>query len=80
MVVVVPREADVGAARDRLARELAGFVKLDGDVHIGTAAVVADALRARVALGVDRFMVMFGDFGSVEQLEAFASGVLPHLA
>jgi probable F420-dependent oxidoreductase len=80
MVVLVRREAEVGAARERLARELAGFVKLDGDVHLGTAEQVADALRARVALGVRRFMVMFGDFGSAEQLEAFATEVLPRLA
>lgn len=80
MVELVARESDIPAARDRLARELAGFVKLDGDVHIGTAEMVADGLRSRVALGVERFMVMFGDFGSVEQLEAFAAGVLPRLA
>lgn len=80
MVELVARESDIPAARDRLARELAGFVKLDGDVHIGTAEMVADGLRARVALGVERFMVMFGDFGSVEQIEAFAAGVLPRLA
>lgn len=80
MVELVERESDVPAARERLARELAGFVKLDGDVHIGTADMVADALRARAALGVARFMVMFGDFGSVAQLEAFAAGVLPRLA
>lgn len=79
MVVLVSREAEITSARERIARELAGFVKLDGDVHIGTAAMVADALRARAALGVDRLMVMFGDFGSVEQLEAFAAGVLPRL-
>ena len=79
MVELVARESDVPGARDRLARDLAGFVKLDGDVHIGTAEMVADALRARAALGVERFMVMFGDFGSVEQLEAFAAGVLPRL-
>lgn len=79
MVVLVAREADIPAARERIARELAGFVKLDGDVHIGTAEMVADALRARVALGVERLIVMFGDFGSVEQLESFAAGVLPRL-
>ncbi|MBY0279561.1 LLM class flavin-dependent oxidoreductase [Candidatus Binatia bacterium] len=79
MVVLVSREAEIPPARDRIARELAGFVKLDGDVHIGTAEMVAGALRARAALGVGRFMVMFGDFGSVEQLEAFAVDVLPQL-
>ncbi len=79
MVVLVEREDQIGAARERIARELAGFVKLDGDVHLGTPAMVADALRARVALGVERFMVMFGDFGSPEQLEAFAREVLPRL-
>ena len=79
MVELVDRESDIPAARDRLGRELAGFVKLDGDVHIGTAEMVADALRARAALGVARFMVMFGDFGSAGQLEAFAAGVLPRL-
>jgi probable F420-dependent oxidoreductase len=79
MVVLVRREADVPAARERIARELPGFVKLDGDVHLGTAEFVADALRARAALGVQRFMVMFGDFGSAEQLEAFAREVLPQL-
>lgn len=80
MVVLVERADQIAAARDRIARELAGFVKLDGDVHLGTAEMVADALRARTVLGVERFMVMFGDFGSVEQLEAFASDVLPLLA
>jgi probable F420-dependent oxidoreductase len=80
MVVLVRREAEVAAARERVARELAGFVKLDGDVHLGTAEAVADALRARVALGVQRFMVMFGDLGSPEQLELFATDVLPRLA
>ncbi|MBM4242214.1 MAG: LLM class flavin-dependent oxidoreductase [Deltaproteobacteria bacterium] len=80
MVVLVSREAEIPAARERIGRELAGFVKLDGDVHIGTGEMVADALRARAALGVQRFMVMFGDFGSVEQIEAFAAGVLPGLA
>jgi probable F420-dependent oxidoreductase len=80
MVVVLERESDAPAARERLLRELAGFVKLDGDVHLGTAEVVADALRSRAALGVRRFMVMFGDFGSAEQLELFARGVLPLLA
>jgi probable F420-dependent oxidoreductase len=79
MVVLVAREADIPAARERIARELAGFVKLDGDVHIGTAPMVAEALRARIALGVERLIVMFGDFGSAEQLEAFATGVLPQL-
>jgi len=80
MVVLVEREDQIGPARERIARELAGFVKLDGDVHLGTPAMVADALRARAALGVERFMVMFGDFGSAEQLEAFARGVVPGLA
>lgn len=80
MVVLVDNEAGIPAARERVARELAGFVQLDGDVHLGTAEMVADALRARVALGVERLMVMFGDFGSAEQLEAFAAGVLPRLA
>lgn len=80
MVVLVAREDQIAAARERIARELAGFVKLDGDVHLGTAEMVADALRARVALGVERFMVMFGDFGSPEQLESFAREVLPRLA
>lgn len=79
MVVLVAREADVPAARERIARDLAGFVKLDGDVHIGTAPMVAEALRGRIALGVERLIVMFGDFGSAEQLEAFATGVLPQL-
>jgi len=79
MVVLVERESEVAAARARIARELAGFVKLDGDVHLGTAEAVADALRARAALGVSRFMVMFGDFGSPGQLEAFARDVLPRL-
>jgi probable F420-dependent oxidoreductase len=79
MVVLLAREAEIPAARERIARDLAGFVKLDGDVHIGTAEMVADALRARAALGVERLIVMFGDFGSDEQLEAFATGVLPRL-
>lgn len=79
MVVLVSRAADIPAARERVACELGGFVKLDGDVHIGTTEMVADALRARAALGVERFMVMFGDFGSAEQLEAFAADVLPRL-
>ena len=80
MVVLVQRESEVAAARERIARELPGFVKLDGDVHLGTAEAVADALAARAALGVRRFMVMFGDLGSAEQLEAFAGTVLPRLA
>lgn len=80
MVALVERESDIPAARERIAHELAGFVKLDGDVHIGTAEMVTEALRARVGLGVERFMVMFADMGSVEQIEAFARGVLPGLA
>jgi probable F420-dependent oxidoreductase len=80
MVALVRREADVATARERIARELVGFVKLDGDVHLGTPELVADALCARAALGVQRFMVMFTDFGSAEQLELFAREVMPRLA
>ncbi|HEY8516803.1 MAG TPA: LLM class flavin-dependent oxidoreductase [Candidatus Binatia bacterium] len=79
MVELGRNAAEVERARERLARELAGFVKLDGDVHLGTPEQVADALRARAALGVQRFMVMFGDFGSPEQLELFAREVMPRL-
>lgn len=79
MVVLAASEREVERARERTARELAGFVKLDGDVHIGTPARVVDGLRARRKLGVERFMVMFGDFGSEEQLELFAREVLPVL-
>jgi len=56
MVAVARSEAEVGRERERIARDLAGFVKLDGDVHLGTPPQVADALRARAALGVERFM------------------------
>lgn len=79
MVSVVREEAAAARERERIARELAGFVKLDGDVHIGTPAQVAEALRGRAALGVERFMVMFADFGGEEQLELFAREVLPLL-
>ncbi len=79
LVSVVRDDAAAARERDRIARDLAGFVRLDGDVHIGTPEQVADALRARPALGVERFMVMFADFGSEEQLELFAREVLPLL-
>ena len=47
MVELVDRESDIPAARPAPGASSAGFVKLDGDVHIGTAEmVVADATRA----------------------------------
>jgi len=79
MVAVARSEAEITRERERIARDLAGFVKLDGDVHLGTPEQVADALRARAALGVERLMVMFADFGSEAQLELFAREVLPLL-
>jgi alkanesulfonate monooxygenase SsuD/methylene tetrahydromethanopterin reductase-like flavin-dependent oxidoreductase (luciferase family) len=48
-------------------------------VHVGTPEQVAEALRERIALGVDAFMVMFGDHGSREQIALFADRVLPLL-
>lgn len=80
VMVQLGRDAtEVEQSRARLSRELAGFVKLDGDVHLGTPDRVAAALRARAASGVQRFMVMFGDFGGEGQLELFAREVVPRL-
>jgi alkanesulfonate monooxygenase SsuD/methylene tetrahydromethanopterin reductase-like flavin-dependent oxidoreductase (luciferase family) len=80
-VVVVVGETAAEVARERGRAELimAGFAKFDGDVHVGTPEEVADALRARAALGVRHFMVMFGDFGGDAQIELFAERVLPLL-
>jgi alkanesulfonate monooxygenase SsuD/methylene tetrahydromethanopterin reductase-like flavin-dependent oxidoreductase (luciferase family) len=78
-VVVGATERDVARELDRARRSLAGFARFDGDVHVGTPEQVADALRGRAALGVDAFMVMFGDFGSREQIALFAESVLPLL-
>jgi alkanesulfonate monooxygenase SsuD/methylene tetrahydromethanopterin reductase-like flavin-dependent oxidoreductase (luciferase family) len=79
MVVVGATEADVARRLDVARQALAGFAQFDGDVHVGTAEQVAGALLARRAAGVDSFMVMFGDFGSDDQIDLFAERVLPLL-
>lgn len=79
VVVVGATEADVVRRLAEARRVLGGFARFDGDVHVGTPEQVADALRARRAQGVDSFMVMFGDFGSAEQIDLFGERVLPLL-
>lgn len=79
VVVVGANAAEVARERERAGRIMAGFAQFDGDVHVGTPEEVADALRGRIALGVRHFMVMFGDFGSDEQIALFAERVLPLL-
>ena len=46
----------------------------------GRGAPLFYALRARQALGVAEVAIMFGDFGSSEQLELFATEVMPLLS
>ena len=80
LVVLGRNEVEVRREKERAQRSLGEFARFDGDVHVGTPAEVAAALRQRIDLGVEAFMVMFGDFGSAEQIELFSSEVLPALA
>jgi alkanesulfonate monooxygenase SsuD/methylene tetrahydromethanopterin reductase-like flavin-dependent oxidoreductase (luciferase family) len=80
LVVLGRTDADVRRQRENAVAALGSFARFDGDVHVGRAEEVAAALAARQALGVDRLMVMFGDFGSPEQIELFADEVLPRIA
>jgi len=76
VIVVVGRsEAEVARERARAAEVLKTFADLDSDVHVGTPEQVAESLRRRQALGVSLLTVMFGDFGSAEQVECFAAEV-----
>jgi alkanesulfonate monooxygenase SsuD/methylene tetrahydromethanopterin reductase-like flavin-dependent oxidoreductase (luciferase family) len=79
LVVLGATERDVERELERARRSLGSFAQFDGDVHFGTPEAVADALRGRAALGVEAFQVMFGDFGSPEQIALFAERVLPLL-
>lgn len=79
LVVVGRGERGVREARERAMERIGGFARFDGDCHVGEPEQVAEALRARAALGVGEFAIMFGDFGSPEQLELFASEVRPLL-
>lgn len=79
VVVLGATDADVARNLEIARRRLGGFVQFDGDVHVGTAEQLRAVLRDRRAAGVDSFMVMFGDFGSDEQIELFAEHVLPDL-
>ncbi len=80
VVVVVGRSDDevrreTGRARDALGE----FARFDGDVHVGRPEQVAEALLGRRALGVETVLVMFGDWGSREQIDLFGREVLPLL-
>jgi len=80
VIVVVGRDAaEVRRERAVAEERLASFARFDGDVHVGTPAEVAAALRARADLGVQSFAVMFGDYGGAEQIELFAREVVPLL-
>jgi len=79
LVVLGRDEAAVRREKERAQQSLGAFAQFDGDVHVGTPPQVAEALRARLDLGVESLMVMFGDFGSAEQIELFANEVLPAL-
>jgi probable F420-dependent oxidoreductase len=79
LVVVGRSPAEVRRERERAEQKLGGFARFDGDCHVGTPAEVAEALLARLELGVRAFAVMFGDFGSDDQIELFATEVLPLL-
>lgn len=80
VVVVVGRgEDEIRRETERAREALGSFARFDGDVHVGSPEQVVDGLRARKALGVDSFIVMFGDWGSAEQIEIFGTEVLPHL-
>jgi len=79
LVVVGRGERGVREARERALLRIGGFARFDGDCHVGEPAQVAESLRARAELGVGEFAIMFGDFGSPEQLELFASEVRPLL-
>jgi alkanesulfonate monooxygenase SsuD/methylene tetrahydromethanopterin reductase-like flavin-dependent oxidoreductase (luciferase family) len=63
-----PREVEVAARR-----RFEGW----GGLTIGSPAVVAEALGADVAAGVERFILQFHDFGQPASLEAFAADVVP---
>ena len=80
LVVVGRGERGVREARERAMERIGGFARFDGDCHVGEPAEVAEALRARQALGVAEVAIMFGDFGSSEQLELFATEVMPLLS
>ena len=78
VIVVVGRGAADVARERRVAEErLRGFARFDGDVHVGTPGEIAESLRARADLGVQAVAVMFGDFGSPEQIELFATEIAP---
>ncbi len=80
VVVVVGRgEDEIRRETQRARAALGAFAQFDGDVHVGSPEQVADGLRARRSLGVDEFLVMFGDWGGREQIELFGSEVLPLL-
>lgn len=80
VLVVLGRGIDgVRRARERAVEHIGGFARFDGDCHVGEPEEVAAALRGRAALGVRSFAVMFGDFGSEEQLGMFAADVAPLL-
>jgi probable F420-dependent oxidoreductase len=79
LVVIGRSAADVKRERERAAEAMGSFADLDSDVHVGTPEQVAESLRRRQALGVSLLTVMFGDFGSAEQIECFAAEVAPLL-
>jgi alkanesulfonate monooxygenase SsuD/methylene tetrahydromethanopterin reductase-like flavin-dependent oxidoreductase (luciferase family) len=80
VIVVAGRtEAEVAREKQRAMETLGAFARFDGDCHVGTPAQVSEMLLARRALGVDSLIVMFGDYGSAEQIELFGREVLPAL-
>lgn len=80
LVVVGRGERGLREARERAVVRIGGFARFDGDCHVGEPEQVAESLRARAALGVGELAIMFGDFGSEEQLDLFATEVRPLLA
>lgn len=80
VVVVVGRNEDAVRRETEKARATLGsFAQFDGDVHVGVPEQIAEGLSARREIGVDSFIVMFGDWGSPEQIEIFGRDVLPLL-
>ncbi|MDG2308011.1 MAG: LLM class flavin-dependent oxidoreductase [Candidatus Binatia bacterium] len=80
VVVVLGRgDEQIRRETDRARAALGGFARFDGDVHVGSPEQVAEGLRARQAIGVETFIVMFGDWGGPEQIDLFGSDVLPLL-
>jgi F420-dependent oxidoreductase-like protein len=68
------------AQREVAQMLLGGFGKIDEIAVCGTPDQVVEGFRKKMEAGVTEFTILFGDFGSPETLELFATEVMPRLS